>query len=285
MESFFTDYANYLRGRGLAASSQKCYAWNVRRFIKAVGKPIEEVTVDDCVRYQLSLVDQGLAPHTINVCSAALNLFFIETLKRDWPKNFIPKVKNRRRVPEVLSYDEVVRLFNATANIKQLAMLVTIYATGMRSFEVAKMKASDIDSERMVINVIGKGNKQRFVILPKSLLMMLRLYWREWKKENKTHWLFPSHINNENHISSDSIRHVFQTAKEKAGIKKRGGTHMLRHCFATHCLELGVEMRHVQVMLGHSELSTTMIYTHLRNDHFKSIKNPLDQIAAQIKRK
>jgi len=201
-----------------------------------------------------------------------------------WPKDFMPRVKRRKKLPVVLSPDEVVALLNATSNLKHLTMLTTMYAAGLRSFEVVNLKAEDIDSKRMIIHVReGKGKKARLVMLSESLLRSLRNYWVKWSHEDKTSWIFPGAHDNSVPYSRHSIRRVYREAKEKAGIKKPGGSHVLRHSFATHLLELGVDLRIIQLMLGHAVISSTTIYTHVRQDCYRQIKNPLDMISGKIR--
>lgn len=207
-------------------------------------------------------------------------MFYIRTLRMNWPQDFAPWVRKKQRLPLLLSIEEVAAVINATDNIKQRTILMAIYATGMRSCEVRHLKTQDIDSARGQIRVMGKGNKQRMVPLSKFLLYTLRKYWVECK-ENKNEWLFPG-------VGGDgwrkpycrtSLRRAFVAAKEKVGLEKPGGVHLLRHCYATHLLESGVDLRVIQILLGHSVINSTEIYTHLRSKFAQEIKNPLDAIA------
>jgi site-specific recombinase XerD len=161
---------------------------------------------------------------------------------------------------------------------------MTIYATGMRSCEARYLRVEDIDSSpRKQIRVLGKGGKERMVPLTDNLLFALRKYWVE-NKDIKTKWLFPgARLCWEQPYCRTSIRRTFAESKLRAGITKRGGVHLLRHCFATHLLESGVDIRVIQILLGHSQLSSTEIYTHLRSTYAQEIKNPLDAIAGLIK--
>lgn len=283
MEEFLRRLDLDLKGRGLADGTREGYSAHVERFLKHVGKHPNEITIADAKAYQIKQIDKGLDPHTINLSSASIRFFCLTTLGNNWPGNFIPNMKRKRKLPRVLSQGEIVALINATDCLKHKIIFMTIYAGGLRVSEALAIKPSDIDSKRMVFRVLGKGNKERYVMLSPMLLDALRHYWVHWKHEDKSVWLFPSPTAGSDYYSPTSARRAFRWAKAAAGITKGGCTHLLRHSFATHLLEMGVDLRVIQLLLGHSVISSTTIYTHLRNDYLGTMKSPLDAIATQIK--
>lgn len=284
MEEFLQRLDVDLKGRGLADGTRECYRDYVKRFLNYyTDKNPDDITIEEAKEYQIIQIDSGLDPHTINISSSAIRFFFLTTLGKNWPGNFIPNLKRKRRLPRVLSQQEVVALINVTDCLKLKIIFMTMYAGGLRVSEALSLKPSDIDSKRMVFRVLGKGNKERYVMLSPTLLSGLRHYWINWKHEDKSTWLFPSPTTGCDHYSPTSTRRAFRWAKDAARITKDGGTHLLRHSFATHLLEMNVDLRVIQILLGHAVISSTTIYTHLRNDYLGTIKSPLDAIATQIK--
>ncbi len=278
MEELMNQYHMTMKARNFAQSTIDSYSRELLAFLKHVGKSPDEVVADDVTKYQVMFLENGFGPGSINMKIAALKMFFIKTLKRNWPQDFCPWVRKKQRLPLLLSLEEVASIINATENPKQRTILMTIYATGMRSCEVRRLKVKDIDSARKQIRVMGKGNKQRLVPMSNFLLYTLRKYWVSTKAENKTEWLFPG-VDWKRQYAGTSLRRAFVYAKEKVGIVKPGGVHLLRHCYATHLLESGVDLRIIQILLGHSVINSTEIYTHLRSTFAQEIKNPLDAIA------
>lgn len=280
MEELMNQYLMTMKARNFAQSTIDAYCRELQAFLKHVGKNPHDVVADDVTKYQVMFLENGFGPGSINMKIAALKMFFIKTMKNNWPQDFCPWVRKKQRLPLLLSLEEVASIINATENIKHRTILMTIYATGMRSCEVRGLKVKDIDSARMQIRVLGKGNKQRLVPLSKFLLFTLRQYWVK-NKENKTEWLFPGSLWSQQY-SGTSLRRSFSWSKEKAGIVKPGGVHLLRHCYATHLLESGVDLRIIQILLGHAVINSTEIYTHLRSTFAQEIKNPLDAIAGLL---
>lgn len=272
-----------LKERNFAQSTQTEYCRDLGYFFKYLGsKDPLTVTVDDVRAYQVHLIERKLKVNTVNRQVAAVRMFYQRTLNRGWPHNFVPWLKKKRTLPVLLSLDEVAAIINETPYIKQRTFFMTIYATGMRSCEARALKAKDIDSARMQILVQGKGGKQRYALLSNFLLYSLRRYWVECK-ENKSVWLFPGGGQLwERQYCRTSARRAFMASKKRAGINKPGGVHVLRHCFATHLLESGVDLRIIQILLGHSVIGSTEIYTHLRRTFAQEIKNPLDAIAEKL---
>jgi integrase/recombinase XerD len=210
---------------------------------------------------------------------AALRFFYVRTLKRHRFREDLPYPKDRRRLPTVLSLEEVTRLINAAGNLLQRALLMTLYGTGMRRTEVSLLKVSDIDSQRMMIRVErGKGGAGRDIPLSPALLETLREYWR-WKKPRT--YLFPSTAakrGQEQPISDKTVWYACKEAARHAGLTKRVSPHCLRHSFATHLLEGGTDLRTIQILLGHGDLETTAKYLHLSQRHLRAVANPLESL-------
>jgi site-specific recombinase XerD len=202
---------------------------------------------------------------------------FIKTLKRHQFREFLPYPKDRRRLPTVLSPEEVSRLINAAGTLFRRTLLMTLYGTGMRRSELAHLKVGDIDSQRMIIRVVaGKGGKDRDLPLSPTLLETLREYWR-WRKPKL--YMFPTRTRGlpiEEPISDKTVCIACSEAARRAGINKRVTPHTLRHSWATHWLEAGSDLRTIQVLLGHGDLETTAQYLHLSRRHLQAVSNPLD---------
>ncbi len=269
-----------MRARNFAQSTIDHYVEDLKIFLRYADKEILEVQAEDVTRYQANMIERGYSAGHVNKKIAAVKMFYLRTMHMNWPQDFCPWVRKKQRLPLLLSLEEVAAVINATTHIKQRTIFMTIYATGMRSCEVRGLKAKDIDSARNQIRVMGKGNKQRMVPLSQFLLYTLRKYWVDCK-ENKTEWLFPGGGGDywKRPYCRTSLRRAFDAAKRKAGVDKPGGVHLLRHCYATHLLEMGVDLRVIQILLGHAVIGSTEIYTHLRSKFAQEIKNPLDAIA------
>src|SRR5207253_11417744 len=235
--------------RRLSPKTQYQYIRHVKRFADFVGRSADKATAEDVHRYQLWLASIGTTVPTVNVSATALRFFFKVTLKRRDLADAVVSVREPRRLPVVLSVEEVSRLLASTTNIKHKAALSLAYATGLRSSEVVSLKLTDIDSDRMVIRVEqGKGNKDRYVILSPNLLDILREWWRAARKKGWMHsgqpWLFPAYRGQ--HMSRRQLHRLVRMAAELASITKRVGVHTLRHSFATHLLEQKTDIRIMQ---------------------------------------
>jgi site-specific recombinase XerD len=212
---------------------------------------------------------------------ASLRFFYIHVLKRNWSIAETPYPKKVRHLPQILSQEEVARLIDAADTPFHRILLMTLYATGARRAEAANLKVSDIDSQRMVVHIReGKGGRDRDVMLSPKLLEELRAYWRGLRRKPKE-WLFPG---NRWHTSSRPVTtkvlwSACQIAAERAGLThKHIHPHTLRHCFATHLLEAGADLRTIQILLGHCDLEVTTIYLHLSQQHLSATASPLDAL-------
>jgi len=269
-----------LQRRNYSPSTVRCYIHAVEDFAKYFHRSPERLGPDHIREYQVHLFrDRKLSPGTIQSRSAALRFLFVKTLRRTYLLDEIPFPKRPRKLPTVLSPEEVARLIESARNLMHRTMLMTLYATGLRRAELCHLKVSDIDSERMVIHVRqGKGSRDRDVLLTPKLLETLREYWR-WMKP-KT-YLFPGTVKNwraDVPITEKIVWTAVAEAAKQAGITKHVSPHTLRHSFATHMLEAGADLRTIQVLLGHSKLEHTTVYLHLSRRHLQAIPSPLEAI-------
>src|SRR5206468_1106661 len=253
----------------------------VTAFAHHFGKSPDQLGPNELRSYQAYLLqERKVTPGSAVNCVAALRFFFIKTLKRHQLREFLPYPKDRRRLPTVLSPEEVARLINAAGTLFRRTLLMTLYGTGMRRSELANLKVSDIDSQRMIIRVVaGKGGKDRDLPLSPTLLETLREYWR-WRKPKL--YMFPTRIRGlpaEEPISDKTVWIACSEAARRAGINKRVTPHTLRHSWATHLLEAGTDLRTIQVLLGHGDLETTAQYLHLSQRHLQAVNNPLDSLS------
>jgi len=265
--------------RRLGPKTQHQYIRHVKRFADFLGRSADKATPEDVHRYQLWLASIGTTVPTVNVSATALRFFFRVTLKRRDLAEEVVATREPRRLPVVLSPEEVARLLASATNIKHKALLSLAYATGLRSSEVVSLKLTDIDSDRMVIRVEqGKGKKDRYVILSPNLLELLREWWRVARNKGwmspAQPWLFPGYRGQ--HTSARQLHRIVRLAAGRAGITKRVGVHTLRHSFATHLLEQKTDIRIIQVLLGHKKLDTTALYTRVAISALGQVTSPLD---------
>jgi site-specific recombinase XerD len=269
-----------LQRRNYSAETTRQYLLAVTQFAKHFGKPPDQLGPDELRTYQAYLLrERKLAVGTVVARVAALRFFYLRVLKRHQFREDLPYPKDRRRLPTVLSLEEVTRLINAAGNLQQRALLMTLYGTGMRRTEVSLLKVSDVDSQRMMIRVErGKGGAGRDLPLSPALLETLREYWR-WKKPRL--YLFASSERKrgtDRPISDHTIWYACAEAARHAGLTKRVSPHCLRHSFATHLLEAGTDLRTIQILLGHGDLETTAKYLHLSQRPLRAVANPLESL-------
>jgi integrase/recombinase XerD len=218
------------------------------------------------------LVERKLAQGTCNLRAAAITFLYREVLGQSG-FNLRMRRKHTGRLPEVYSQEELVRLFDATVNLQQRVFLMTTYAAGLRLSEVTHLHPRHIHSERMLIRVEqGKGQKDRYTLLSPHLLQELRRYWKEYRLSE---WLFPNQVRN-GPMLRGTAQKIFYNAKRRAGLKRGHGIHTLRHCFATHLLEAGVDLRTIQLLLGHKNLHTTALYLHVTQKKLTELHSPFD---------
>lgn len=265
--------------RGLSESTRENYLRCARQFVEYFRVSPDQLGVEQIHEYQLHLIeDRAVAVRTYNLHVAALRFLYGVTLKVDWRIEAIPYRKGKRTLPIVLSPEEVIRLYRAVPFIKHKAIILTFYATGARVAELVHLKTCDIDSRRMVVRIEdGKGGKDRYVPLSEKLLKVLRRYWVSQNLNCHTPWLFPG-WKPDVPYSNEAVQKLMQKARERAGINKPVTAHTLRHSFATNLLESGVDIRRIQLMLGHRSLKTTAVYLHIASNFLKQTGTPLDSL-------
>jgi site-specific recombinase XerD len=267
--------------RGLRDETQRDYVRSVRSFAAFLRRSPDTATIEDVRRFQVHQAETGMQPPSINTSVSALRFFFTVTLDRPDLSRRLVIVRYPRKLPNVLSVEEVGRLLEAAPGPKYKAALGTAYGAGLRVSEVTALKLGDIDSARMLIRVEqGKGRKDRNAMLSPQLLDLLRLWWREGKRRSVmlTHgWLFPGR-NPVEPLSTRQLNRAVHEAAEAAGIKTRVTPHTLRHSFATHLLEQDVDIRVIQVLLGHSKLDTTALYARVATKTIRAVTSPIEHL-------
>jgi site-specific recombinase XerD len=264
-----------LKLKGFSPNTQSCYLSWTRRFAEYFQRSPAQMGEEQIRTYLHQLItEQQASQSTVTQAYSALKFFYETTLKRPFAMRDIPRIKKRKRLPQILSSEEITRLIDLTANLKHRAMLMTIYSAGLRVSEAAHLRLTDIDSDRMVIRVHqGKGFKDRQTLLATCTLQVLRQYWRAYRPKR---FLFESPYQ-EKAITPRGIQNAFHLACRRADIHKPVTIHCLRHSFATHLLEAGTDLYHIQRLLGHQSIRTTACYLHLCPPDPKLVISPLDR--------
>jgi site-specific recombinase XerD len=275
--------------RGLSEGTQQVYVRTVRQLAEHFDKPPEDISEEELRQYFLYLQnDKQLSSSTFGVALYGLKFFYQRTLNKDWPTlDLVRPPQQQRKLPEVLSRAEVKSVLGNVLQPRYRVCLITIYALGLRAQEGTHLQVDDIDSQRMIVHVRhSKGNKDRCVPLPQSLLEMLRQHWYTHKHPL---WLFPRLINDgvipsraTEPVATSTVRRAFALALQDSGIPKKASLHVLRHSYATHLLESGVDLRTVQAYLGHSSIQSTAIYLHLTPNLEKRAAEATNQIMRDL---
>jgi integrase/recombinase XerD len=265
-----------LRLRGYRPATIKSYIWAVKKFAEFFRRSPEKLGAEEVRSFLLHMIDtEQLARSTVVQAICALQFLYVHVLHRPCEVKDIAFPKVRRKLPDVLTEKEVEQLLLAASGLKERAILMTLYSAGLRVGEVVQLQPADIDSDTMRIRVRdGKGGKERYVILSATLLEVLREYFRRHRPQQ---WLFYGNTRR-NAISARSVERMVTVTAQRAGLKKRVTPHLLRHSFATHLLEHGTNLRYIQELLGHRNLKTTMIYTHVSQKALGRIVSPLDRL-------
>jgi site-specific recombinase XerD len=271
-----------MRIRNLSPRTQEIYVDRVKKFAQHFGKSPEELGPEQVRAFQIHLRDQGCSQSVMVQTVAALRFLYLVTLGKEWRLQAIPYPKQPRVLPAVLSPDEVERFLSCVERPKYHVFVMTLYGTGLRLGEAQHLLPSDVESSRGLLRVRqGKGKQDRYVMLPDRLLASLRDYWRKERLNGPTSpWLFPQDINPLLPVSDRMVREIFVKAAQTAGLTKKVRPHLLRHCFATHMIEAGTDVRTVQVLLGHRRMQSTTIYTHVAADVLRKALSPLDRLAS-----
>ena len=269
----FQELRDELLIRKYSRSTTKTYLHYNTELLKYSGKTPDQISQEDITRFLSTIIkEKNLSASTVQITLNALKFFYGQVLK----KNFVYDItgpKRDKKLPVVLSKDEVLTILNCIQNLKHKTIIMLIYSAGLRLNEAITMKKSDIDTDRGVINIkCAKGRKDRTTLLSETFRNLLETYLDVYHPEN---WLFPGQEKG-SHISGRSVQHIFQQALIKSNIMKEVTVHSLRHSFATHLLEQGIDIRYIQELLGHQSPNTTMIYTHVSRNILGRIKSPLD---------
>ena len=267
--------------RKLKPRTQEAHIRAVKRLASFLKRPPDTATAEDLRRFQLGMATHGASSNTINVTITGLRFFFETTMENHEVMRKMSTIREPRKLPVILSPDEVKRLLEATFNLKYKAALATAYGAGLRASEVTHLKVTDIDSQRMIIHVEqGKGSKARNAMLSPTLLALLREWWRAAQAQRRMlrgGWLFPGQ-NPVNPLSTRQLRRAMEAAVTLAGLDKHVSLHSLRHAFATHLLEQHTDIRVIQVLLGHKKLETTALYSQVATTTLRDTQSPLDAL-------
>ncbi len=259
--------------RNFAPSTQKGYLWRVGQFARHFGRSPDQLGLEEVRQYQVHLVESGIHYGSLQQAVSALRFFYGVTLGKRWIIEKIPYPKKERQLPDIPTREEILRFLKAVPNVKHRAILTTAYAAGLRASEVTRLQVSDINSNEMLIRVRrGKNRQDRFVPLSETLLQLLRIYYGLYRPGI---WLFPG-TRGDRPISPRSVQHACQKAREQAGLSTHVTMHTFRHSFATHLLDSGINIRTIQLLLGHRSIQTTALYTHVSRAALLATKSPLD---------
>jgi len=267
--------------RKLGPSTQTGYIRAVVKFTRYLGRSPDTTEAEDLRRFQLQMVEDGASSITINATLTGLKFFFEQTLDKPELLKKVKRVYEPRKIPEVLSVEEVTRLLEAAGSLKYKAALSVAYGSGLRASEIVHLKIPDIDSERMILRVDnGKGQRDRHAMLSPALLEILRAWYREGQTQRKMlpgGWLFPGQ-NPVDPLSTRQLGRAFLRARDDAGIDKKVSLHSLRHAFATHLLEQHEDIRVIQVLLGHKKITNTARYSQVATNLLREVKGPLEYL-------
>jgi len=280
---FYETIRREMRLRNYSHKTIKSYLSCLRNFVKYFHpKHPRGISNDEIKKYLIYLIEEKKwQASTINQLFNAIRFLYVELYKIPFIIESIPRPKKQKKLPDILSQEEVIDIFNSINNLKHKTLLMLIYSAGLRVGEAVRIKIGDIDSIRKLIHIRqAKGKKDRYTLLSDSVLEMLRKYYKQYKPKD---YLFEG-SNGRSHLAERSIQNVYHRAIEIAKIKKKVTVHSLRHSFATHLLESGIDLRYIQELLGHSSSKTTEIYTHVSKKSISEIINPLDK-ALKLKTK
>lgn len=269
--------------RGLSLHTQEEYLIKAKMFQKHFCKPATELGIKEIREFLHYLkTETKLSNGSINTYNSGLRFLYGVTLDVTLNYKQIPCQKKKRKFPDILTQEEIKKLFDSCDNLRDKCILMTLYGAGLRLSEVANLKVSDIDSQKMRILIrSGKGDKDRYALLSQTNLEILREYWKSYRP---TEFLFKSRMQSSPHLTPRAVANMFHKYKEKAGITKNVSVHTLRHCFATHLLEADTNIYHIKQLLGHADISTTTFYLHLLKLDSICVESPLDTLKSLSER-
>ena len=274
-EQVTKSFEDFMRIKAYSWQTQKLYLNHLKRFTSFLDMDLNKATNNDVRRYLVFLIENNHSRSFVDQAVSTIKLLYKEILPKTDISMNIPRPKKDNRLPNVLNQNEVIRILQATDNEKHKTILFLIYSAGLRVGEVVRLKPGDIDSTRMLIRVNkGKGAKDRYTLLSQIALDQLRKYYKLYKPET---WLFTGGKEGD-HITERTVQRVFEASCSRAKIEKEASVHTLRHSFATHLLESGVDLRYIQELLGHASTKTTEIYTHVTQKNISEILSPLDKL-------
>ncbi|QSO45448.1 tyrosine-type recombinase/integrase [Alicyclobacillus mengziensis] len=269
--------------RGLSPKTLEVYVSHARIFLDYCHRPVDDLDTEDIRRFLTHLIrEKNLSAKTVNIYGASIRFLFAVTLNRALNYLQIPRQKERKALPEVLTKEEVSSILQSCENIKHKAMLMTVYSSGLRVSEAAALKIQHIDSKNMRVFVRnGKGGKDRYTLLSEGCLSVLREYWKAYRPRHPEGWLFLGTYN-VRHITPTGIAYAFNEAVKRAHITKNVSIHTLRHSFATHLLEDEASLLQIKDLLGHASIKSTTVYLHLANVT-AGVRSPLDTFPANLR--
>ncbi len=273
-ESYVQATITEMELRGFSPKTITSYSSNLKQFLIFMDKPVEDLITEDVRSFLHHLIKRKLSTSYINTAYSVCSLFFKSVLKKPFSMEDVPRVKNTKKLPVVLSKSEVIAILDATENMKHKAILMIAYSAGLRVSEAINLKVTDIDSSNMQLFVrSGKGDKDRYALLSKKTLLYLREYYKVYQP---TEWLFYSALNKSKALTSRTPQKTFRESTLKAGISKPVTIHTLRHSFATHLLINGTNLFTIKTLLGHKSIRSTIIYLHLAPGKILSVESPFD---------
>ncbi|QKS46510.1 tyrosine-type recombinase/integrase [Paenibacillus cellulosilyticus] len=277
IRGIITKVDEHMRRRGYGVRTRKAYRGHIERFLNDYGGGEEDIHNEHIKAYTLKLMDAGRAHAYVNQAISALRFWLCEVEgRKDFPNKW-ERPRRQRKLPNVLSTDEVLRLIGTVTNLKHRTLLSLVYSAGLRIGEAVRLKPQDIDPVRKVIKIRqSKGAKDRYTVLSGAAYEILKVYM---VREKPVHWLFPG-AEPTKHLTERTMQHVFERTRDQLGLRSSATLHTLRHSFATHLLEEGTDLRYIQELLGHASPKTTQIYTHVTVRDVRRIQSPLDRALA-----
>ena len=265
--------------RGFSDHTQNEYLWALRHFQKyCENRPLETMGEKEIRQFLLYLIDSEKSSGTVNIHNSALRFIYGAVLERNVNTRMIPRQRDYRVFPDLMSKLEIMRFFSVIDNLRDRAMFETIYGSGLRISEIVKLRVQDIDSKQMRIYIQkGKGNKDRYTLLSERNLELLREYWKQYRPNHPEGYLFYTRLKNRGIMTTRSVVNAFSKYRKLANLSDNYTSHTLRHCFATHLLESGMEICRIKELLGHNFIQTTAFYLHLQNIK-DDVKSPLDTL-------